>query len=222
MLLTTDQLTSLRVDLQSLAGIKYDPVLAELLDHYATLTEQHMDTGLSFIDASKWAWNDLGQGEGIQQIQNDYIANVQQQIRSRHLAIVKSYFRWPAFLTTALMGMLVYLVVPLLPADITHYVVLAVAFIPSFIMVWLERKLKHEPTSQRFLLFEYIANHNKQHVNALVISLNFWLILTDDRHSRFLQAQSTFTIIVCMLLLLYAISFMQLLNERFDLRTKIV
>jgi len=220
-LLTADQLTSLRIDLQSLAGIKYEPILAELLDHYATLTEQHMDTGLSFGDASKWAWNDLGQGEGIQQIQDDYIANIQQQIRSRHLAIVKSYFRWPAFLTTALVGMLVYLVVPLLPADITRYVLLAVVFIPTFIMVWLERKLKNEPTSQRFLILEYMANHNKQHVNAVVISANFWLILIDDHHSHFLQAYSTFIMVVCMLMVLYTVSFVQLLNERFDFRTTI-
>lgn len=219
--LTSDQLTYLRADLQRLAGIKYDPVLAELLDHYATLTEQHMTTGLPFSDASKWAWNDLGQGEGIQQIQDDYVASVQQQIRSQHLAIVKSYFRWPAFLTTALLGMVVYLVVPLLPTNGVLYTALAMAFIPSFVVLWLERKLKNEPTSQRFLILEYMAKHNYQHVYVLINNSYLLLnVMSDNGRSLLLQAHSTFTVVVCLLLFLYSISFVQLLNQRFDFLLK--
>jgi ABC-type transport system involved in cytochrome c biogenesis permease subunit len=222
MLLTTDQLTYLRTDLQRLADIKYDPVLNELLDHYATLTEQHMDTGMSFKEASKWAWNDLGQGEGIQKIQDDYIANVQQQIRCRHLTIVKSYFRWPAFLTTALVGVLVYLVVPLIPTDYVIALLYLIVLTPTAILLWLERKLRQEPTSQQALVFENAAKHRNQHVNAVIISSNF-LITSIGNESRqtFLQVHSMITVVVCMLLLLYAISFIQLLKERFDFRTTI-
>ncbi len=221
MLLTTDQLTSLRSDLQRLADIKYDPVLNELLDHYATLTEQRMETGMPFEEASKWAWNDLGQGEGIQQIQDDYIANVQQQIRSRHLVIIKSYFRWPTFLITALVGLLVYLTVPLIPFNYVVTLLYAVILVPSAVMFWLERKLKNEPTSQRALVFENAAKHRNQHVNAVIISSNLLISPFGDESRRFLQIHSTITVVVCMLLLLYAISFMQLLNERFDFRTKL-
>lgn len=221
MLLATDQLTYLRTDLQRLADIKYDPVLNELLDHYATLTEQHMDTGISFEEASKWAWNDLGQGEGIQQIQDDYIANVHQQIRSRHLIIIKSYFRWPAFLTTSLVGVLVYLVVPLIPFGYVVTLLYAVILFPSAVMSWLERKLKNEPTSQQALVFENVTKHRNQHVNVVIFVSNFLITSVGDESRRFLQIHSTITIVVCVLLLLYAISFVQLLNERFDFRTKI-
>ncbi len=221
MLLATDQLTYLRTDLQRLADIKYDPVLNELLDHYATLTEQHMDTGISFEEASKWAWNDLGQGEGIQQIQDDYIANVHQQIRSRHLTIIKSYFRWPAFLTTSLVGVLVYLVVPLIPFGYVVTLLYAVILFPSAVMSWLERKLKNEPTSQQALVFENAAKYRNQHVNVVIFVSNFLITSVGDESRRFLQIHSTITIVVCVLLLLYAISFVQLLNERFDFRTKI-
>jgi len=222
MILTTDQLTYLRVDLQRLADIKYDPVLDELLDHYATLTEQHMDTGMSFEDASKWAWDDLGQGEGIQKIQDDYIANVQQQIRSRHVAIVKSYFRWPAFLTTALVGVLVYLVVPLIPTDYVIALLYLIVLTPTAILLWLERKLRKEPTSQQSLVFENAARHRNQHVNWVIIGSNFLISsIGDTSRQAFLQVHTTLTVVVCMLLLLYAISFMQLLNERFNFRTKL-
>ncbi len=222
MLLTTDQLTSLRSDLQRLADIKYDPVLNELLDHYATLTEQRMDTGMPFEEASKWAWNDLGQGEGIQQIQDDYIANVQQQIRSRHLVIIKSYFRWPTFLITALVGLLVYLTVPLIPVDTVIFAALAVTIFPVFVLLLLELKLRREPTSQHYLVFTHAAKHGNQHVNAVVIGSNVWTAFTSDASRQaFLQVHTTITVVVCMLLLLYAISFMQLLNERFDFRTKL-
>jgi len=222
MLLTTDQLTYLRVDLQRLADIKYDPVLDELLDHYATLTEQHMDTGMSFEDANKWAWDDLGQGEGIQKIQDDYIANVQQQIRSRHVAIVKSYFRWPAFLTTALVGVLVYLVVPLIPTDYVIALLYLIVLTPTAILLWLERKLRKEPTSQQSLVFENAARHRNQHVNWVIIGSNFLISsIGDTSRQAFLQVHTTITVVVCMLLLLYAISFMQLLNERFNFRTKL-
>lgn len=219
--LTDNQFQSLRIDLQSMAGIKYDPVLTELLDHYAILTEQYMATDLPFAEASKWAWNDLGQGEGIQRIQDDYIANVQQQIRSSHLALVKSYFRWPAFLTTALVGILVYRVVPLIPVNYVVILLYVVVLSPAAIMFWLERKLKNEPTSQRFLVFEYMAKHSHQHVNALVIGSNFLTSSFGDESRRFLQVHSTVTIVVCGLLLLYTISFVQLLNKRFDFRTNI-
>ncbi|PRY36436.1 hypothetical protein CLV58_11226 [Spirosoma oryzae] len=221
MLLTTDQLTSLRSDLQRLADIKYDPVLNELLDHYATLTEQRMDTGMPFEEASKWAWNDLGQGEGIQQIQDDYIANVQQQIRSRHLVIIKSYFRWPTFLITALVGLLVYLTVPLIPFNYVVTLLYAVILVPSAVMFWLERKLKNEPTSQQALVFENAAKYRNLHLNAVIFVSNFLISSVGDESRRFLQIHSTITVVMCMLLLLYAISFMQLLNERFDFRTKL-
>ncbi len=221
MLLTTDQLTSLRSDLQRLADIKYDPVLNELLDHYATLTEQRMDTGMPFEEASKWAWNDLGQGEGIQQIQDDYIANVQQQIRSRHLVIIRSYFRWPTFLITALVGVLVYLTVPLIPFNYVVTLLYAVILVPSAVMFWLERKLKNEPTSQQALVFENAAKYRNLHLNVVIFVSNFLISSVGDESRRFLQIHSTITVVVCMLLLLYAISFMQLLNERFDFRTKL-
>ena len=41
-MLAANQLQILRIDLKDLAGIEYDDVLNELLDHYATLTEQRM------------------------------------------------------------------------------------------------------------------------------------------------------------------------------------
>jgi len=107
-MLTPSQLTVLRQDLHKLAQIEYDAVFAELLDHYATLTEQKMADGQSFEYASAYAWADLGSGEGMQRLQDDYVKAIRQQVAARHKAIVKSYFRWPTIVVTALMAVLVY------------------------------------------------------------------------------------------------------------------
>lgn len=114
MTLTTHQLNTLRHDLVSLATIEYDDVMAELLDHYASLTEQKMANGLAFDEASKWAWLELGSGVGLQKIQDDYEKGIQQQVKDQHLAIIKGYFRWPMLVTTALVGAVAYLTIPFL------------------------------------------------------------------------------------------------------------
>ncbi|MGF7217286.1 hypothetical protein GGR92_003459 [Spirosoma lacussanchae] len=114
MALTTIQLKTLRYDLQELAHIEYHDVLTELLDHYATLTEQKMETGLSFEEASRWAWAELGSGKGLQAIQADFVRNIRRQIRRQHMGVLKSYFRWPTTVLTALVGVITYLVVPML------------------------------------------------------------------------------------------------------------
>ena len=103
-MLTLTQLAQLRADLQQLAQIEYDEVLAELLDHYVTLTEQKMVAGLAFADASNYAWQELGSGNGLTQIQDDWERAIKHQIKTRHIEIVKSYFRWPTIVTALLIA----------------------------------------------------------------------------------------------------------------------
>lgn len=141
MALTPNQLKSLRYDLQTLANIEYDEVMDELLDHYASLTEQKMANGLSFNEASKWAWTDLGSGTGIQEIQTDYERRIRQQIRSRHVEILKSYFRWPVFVTTVLIGTLTYLFTQALSTRSLWLFFLVFSFAPYLLFIPDELKL---------------------------------------------------------------------------------
>ncbi len=82
MALTPFQLKSLRYDLVELAHIKYDDVVDELLDHYASLTEQKMETGMSFDEASKWAWAELDLETGLKTIQTTYEKSILQKLKN--------------------------------------------------------------------------------------------------------------------------------------------
>ncbi len=213
--LTSSQLNALRLDLQQLANIEYNDVLSELLDHYATLTEQKMETGLSFSDASKWAWAELGSGEGLQAIQDDYVKNIQRQIGSRHIDIVKSYFRWPTFVTTALVGILVYLTVPLMSADILTVGFCLLALTPIGITIWGYRQSVDQHGSSGPIVFKYMQRRGGLSVHLIQV---FYVY---EKPSIYLQTHTTALVIFCLLLLLYTISFMQLFRDHFAYKPKV-
>ena len=171
-MLTTTQLNVLRADLQGLAGIEYDDVLNELLDHYATLTEQRVATGLAFDDASKWAWAELGSGEGLQAVQDDYVKNIQQQVRLQHLTILKSYFRWPTFVVTALVAALVHVTVPLLPEDAVVVSFWVLAVMPIGINMWGHRKSAERLSGSGPIVFEYMKRNSGLFLNLTQLGLS--------------------------------------------------
>lgn len=216
MTLTAQQLQWLRNDLQTLAGIEYEDVLNELLDHYATLTEQRMTTGLSFDDASKWAWADLGSGAGIQQIQDNYVANVTKQVKTQHLAIVKSYFRWPTFIITALVVVLVYLVVPILPYKITLTVIFILGITPTGLVSWAHRKSLDRQSSASPIVFQGMQKSGVLSMNVVNMGFNFFSFSDSTWQTSLYLIPAT---LISLLLLLYTASFVQLFRQRFILRT---
>ncbi|GAB3764504.1 hypothetical protein [Spirosoma pomorum] len=217
MALTEHQLQTLRTDLQTLANIEYNDVMTELLDHYASLTEQYMADGLPFTEASKRAWSDLGSGAGLQAIQTDFIRTTQRHLRQQHWTIVKSYFRWPILLTTVLMGILLHLVVPMIPARGILLLLFVIGAIPAFIIQFTKAPSTNGLTDTSQVLREYLR---KQAV-ILVSLANAWLnvgaVLFDSNDTRlaFLDAHSSFFAVVLSILLLYVMSFSQLLYLHF-------
>ena len=216
MTLTTHQLNTLRYDLVSLATIKYDDVMAELLDHYASLTEQKMANGLAFDEASKWAWAELGSGAGLQKIQDDYVKSIERQVHQKRADIVGSYFRWPALVTTALIVALVYMVVPLLPAMVITVTVWVMIVIPATLMMWAHRIVKRHPTSSRFIVYDYLKRGGAIFINLAQVGMSFsggWFGYSDQQ--SFVQTHPIFSILICLLLLLYDASFIQLFRYQF-------
>lgn len=212
-MLTANQLNLLRADLRGLAGIEYDDVLNELLDHYATLTEERVEAGLSFEDASKWAWAALGSGVGIQAIQDDYVKNIQRQIRLQHLTVVKSYFRWPTFVVTALVGVLVYLTVPLLPHNVIKVGFWFLALTPIGITMWGHQKSLDHSGSGR-ITFQYMGRR----MSGLPLNIGTLFFIADNPNN-YLQTHTTVLVLVCLLSLLYTASFIQLFRQHFTLKT---
>jgi hypothetical protein len=217
MALTEHQLLTLRIDLQNLANIEYNDVMTELLDHYASLTEQYMANRLPFTEASKRAWADLGSGAGLQAIQTNFIKTTQHHVRQQHWTIVKSYFRWPILLTTLLVGTLIHLIVPLIPAQALLLTTIAIGYTPAFIMRFTESPGANGLAGTSKILQDYLR---KQAV-ILMLASNVWFNLGSvlfggtDTRIAFLETHAIFSNIVLSLLLLYVASFSQLLYLNF-------
>jgi hypothetical protein len=219
-MLTTTQLTQLRTDLQQLARIEYDEVLDELLDHYATLTEQQMTAGLSFADASKWAWYELGSGNGLAQVQDNWETATKQQIKTRHVAIAKSYFRWPTIVTTLLVAVLVGLLVPYLSGRQRIIMVFGLMLLPMFLMIRGYWQQYDRETNSRKLIWTYLYNSNFNTMNMMQIGLNLSQGFFDEQHvtRTFLQTYTGVAVFLCLLLLVYGISTVQLYREKFRVK----
>lgn len=214
-MLTPDQLALLRQDLIILASIKYDEVMAELLDHYASLTEQHMANGLSFTDASKWAWAEMGSGEGIQQIQTDF----EKSISKRHIAIMKSYFGWPTIITTGLIATLVYVITPLMPLYMTRTLMKSFYLTPLLIILYEYRININKQADRQKIFWLYLTKSSK---SWYLLSILWGFFLNDFNHRKSIawlfQFHSTVGVILYCLSLVYTISFLQLFKENFELK----
>lgn len=217
MTLTTHQLNTLRHDLVMLATIEYDDVMAELLDHYASLTEQKMASGLPFDEASKWAWAELGSGRGLQKIQDDYVKNIQQQIGEQHISILKSYFGWPAAVTIALVAALIYMVAPFFPVLGMMALLCVFGMVPMILINYGFWKHMDKQSDSRKVIWMYLQKSG---------SLSWYLFYfigidsfgSADKAIWLFQLHSTVGVVLCLLALLYSISFIQLFKENFELK----
>ena len=221
MSLTQNQLNSLRADLQGLANIEYDEVMAELLDHYATLTEQKMANGLPFIEATNRAWAELGSGIGLEQIQTDYEKNVRQQVKIRHIEILKSYFGWPAFIITVLAAALIYIVVPLLPAQYVIGSIYLLSMVPALVLWWGRAKHIDKFTDSRGIIWKYVQKSGSficSFVPAVCMLTSG--LFSDGPIRTFFQIHTSVSAVLCLLALLYSISFIQLFREKFTYKPK--
>ncbi|MBO0937966.1 hypothetical protein J2I47_15525 [Fibrella sp. HMF5335] len=176
MKLTHKQLIILNHDLYSRVNIKYDHLGEELLDHYATLTEEKMAAGQSFYEASTTAWQELGDGTGIRQIQDDYEAVTKKQVRARHVAIMKSYFRWPMVIATVLVSAILGTVYSNLPADLAKIINYLFVFLPAAVMLAAWIPYYRNKDSRQKLVWRYISNNGSWPVNMA----NLFLIMTDN------------------------------------------
>jgi hypothetical protein len=214
MSLSTKQLAELRHDITSLADIKYDHLTDELLDHYATLTEENMATGLSFYEASTAAFLAMGNGEGIRRIQVKYEIETKRQVKKRHLAILKSFLRWPTVVTTLLVGTLfisLYVNLPTNYARGLSVFVLAspIIFVLGAYVFYCQRKNSRDKIAWEYLT-EWI-----QLPNLTLQCLNLTNSMSDDK--SFMNSLTGQGIQFCFALITLAltISLVQLTRETF-------
>lgn len=217
MALTENQLQTLRTDLHQLATIEYSDVMTELLDHYASLTEERMATGLSFTEASKWAWADLGSGKGLQAIQTDFIKTTQQRVRHQHWTIAKSYFRWPILLTTMLTGALLHLIVPMIPARGILLLLFIIGLIPALVIRFTEVSYTNGMVNTSKILRDYLQKQGLilMHLANAWLNLGSLFFESNDARITFLETHTFFSTVALLFMLLYVASFSQLLYLHF-------
>lgn len=214
MKLSSTQLAQLRQDLTILAVIHYKSLMNELLDHYASLTEQKMAIGLSFEEASRWAWAEMGSGVGIQQIQTDF----EDSVGKRHRAILKSYFGWPTFITTFLIATLVYLITPLVSAKTMSILLDSYVFIPMLVLLYGYNRQRISQSDRWEVFRNYLVRSGKV---TFYLSIYGGFLLHEFTHKPtavwLFQLHSTVGIVSCCLSLIYSFSLLQLCKENFSL-----
>lgn len=216
--LSSKQLTSLRHDLIALTTIKYDDVMTELLDHYASLTEQKMATGMEFDDASKWAWAELGGGEGMQKIQTAISKNIQYQVRTKHISILKSYFRWPTFVTTMLVGILICIIVPTIPVRWVITGIYLAGLLPALFLLAGYVYGLHNQTDSGQLVWKYVQHKGLLPLNLIQLGIylpNIYLEKGSQMTRTFLQTDPSLSVLICLPVLLYTASFIQLFRHQY-------
>lgn len=205
------ELKCLHYDLVESAHIEYTDVLNELLDHYAALTEQKMATGLSFDDASKWAWAELGAGKGLQAIQKNYIDSTRKYLKNRHLTIVKSYFRWPIIFVTLLFSVLVYQSLAVMTHTASNVAFAMVLLSPCLALAYTFINGGSDYDNSQKLAWKYL----KQQANVPITLISLSNFFGEEYKSDLLPMTAAFASVFCIAYLLNAISLFQLSREQF-------
>ena len=219
MALSETQLTLLRQDLRTLAHIEYEEVENELLDHYATLTGQKMEAGQVFEYASANAWAELGAGPGLNIIQRDYERNIRKQISSRHLEILKSYFRWPTVLTTFLVAIFIHKTTLFIP---TRFILLGIYFvilIPFGILGYSYMKSRELGSDSRKITWTHLNARAAFFVNIFQASLGVPFEGEGSAKVHFFQTHAAILTILECVVIIYLLSFVQLYRENFSYKT---
>ncbi len=211
--LSTLQRQYLQSDLLHSAKIEYDEVFDELFDHYLTLVENSMESGELFEVARKNSWESLGGIKGVRAVEKSFVKSVRRQIRARHLGILKSYFRWPTLVTTVLVGVLSYLVVPLVSDKNIMLGFILVSVFPAGFVYWKFYRPNNKRRNHTQIGWEYCKHMSSLPWHLLQICLLFPTGFGRDGRvltKKFLVTQASVATMLLFVLLVFTASCIQL------------
>ena len=114
------------------AGIQYEELYQELLDHFASAIEQKVRKGSSFEQALQEVEKGFGGSKGIKHIEKRYYS----QLVKIYWQNFRQLLQWPQLLATLCMGGFVYVLCHLLKGSpLLFYGLALIAFIPFLIGV---------------------------------------------------------------------------------------
>lgn len=215
--LTTQQLAVLRHELTTQVLFDYDHLRDELLDHYATLTEEYIAHNLLFQAARTAAWQAMGGARGIQKIQNDYEAVTNQQIRARYKVITKRLLRWPTVVITLLTATLfsyLQFVLPPLPSKLLSFLLI---ISPLLVMLTAWIPYHRRGDSRQKLVWRYIV-HTASWPVGLINVVNLFRVRPELSSSVFGTISWVSLLVLAVLNLFIAVSLVQLTREHFSFK----
>ena len=114
------------------AGIKYQEVYEELVDHYTSAIEVKVQEGTTFDQALQEVHTEFGGNKGVKHIEECYNKQLFKFYRNLHLQNLRLHFQWPQVLVTLCMGTLVYALSYLLKGNVLLFYGLSLVALTPF------------------------------------------------------------------------------------------
>lgn len=129
------------------AGLKYQEVYEELVDHYTSAVEKKVQEGRPFEQALQEAHQEFGGNKAVKHVQKQFYTQMFKFYRNLHWKNLRFYFKWPQALSTLFTGGLVYALSCLLKGNILLFFMLSlVALVPFAISIFYFFKLRNKGT----------------------------------------------------------------------------
>lgn len=214
-MLTPQQTRNILAKLK-VAGLKYQEVYEELLDHYTMAVEVKIQEGKSFEQALEEVHKDFGGNKSVKLIEKRYNKQLFRFYRNLHLKNIGSHFRWPQTLVTLIIGGLVYALSYLLQGSILLFYGLSIlALVPFALSIYFFFKLRREATYSRKTakgnMLIGIGGYALNFLNLLIFVPRIFLNETIGK--EILLHYPAFISVVITLYLIYLLSFIKTLER---------
>ncbi len=198
------------------AGLKYQEVYEELIDHYTTAIETKIAEGSTFEQALHAVHEDFGGNKGVKHIEERFNSQMFKFYRNLHLKNLGAHFQWPQALLTFLTGTLVYGLSYLLKGNIILFFGLSLlAFVPLVLSIYYFFKLRKEAnyskkTAKGNLLIG-IGGYGLNLFNLLIFIPR--LFINEDIWKETLLLYPAFISVIITLYLIHLLSFIKTLQR---------
>ena len=219
-MLTPQQREAILAKLKS-AGIKYQEVYEELVDHYSSAIEVKIKEGSTFGQALEAVHTDFGGNKGVKHVQEQFWSQMVRFYRNLHWQNFRQHFQWPQALLTLCMGGLVYTLSFLLKGNAALFYGLSLlAFSPfilsAFHFYQLRKKATYSKKTAKGNLLLAIGGYGLNVLNILVFVPR--VFFNGNLEKDFILLYPAFVSVVITLYLLHLLSFIKTL-ERVQFKT---
>lgn len=204
------------------AGLKYQEVYEEMLDHFTIAIEAKMDQGTSFDLALNEVKKEFGGNKGIKHVEKEFYSQMLKSYRGLHWQHFRSHFQWPQALATLAIGGLVYALAFLLQGNKALAFGLSLLALTPIILslVYFFRLRKKAPFTKNTAkgnLLLVLGGFGLNFLNILIFAPR--IFFNEAIGKDILLLYPAFVSVIITLFLLHLLSFIKTL-ERVQFKTK--